>query len=297
MDTMTEFLKSRKIRSKKVLALLQKNKSLFLDTVKDGICLTIPSINSGRYVISVDGFDEPFGDEWTEVLSYGGFNLDVKNGLWISDIGSLLEFDSTRFEGDGTEEVSQYGTVHFFSGNVRWNKDRDGNVTYSDYHYDLPDGKYLVKITGYARKNVIDGGANYGYRFTLEKTESFTQALNSREEEYEFNTDWLYTTKTAVIYWLPYKESGIKLPLKDKEPKNSIIIPFENGKKSILVIVFDLTQQTESTTRCRVRTRNWKRPEIIQDFVFESGKEYPICEEIYKRGKTITRPLGTIRID
>ena len=32
-----------------------------------------------------------------------------------------------------------------------------------------------------------------------------------------FNTDWIYTTKTAVVQWLPKKESGIKWPLEKEE--------------------------------------------------------------------------------
>lgn len=115
MGTMTDFLKEKKIRSKKVLELLQKKKDLYLETIEQGIWMPIPSINSGEYIVKVEGDDDSFGDDWTKVLSYEGFNLDVRNGLWISDIGSLQEFDKTEYEGDGREETSPYGTVSYYS--------------------------------------------------------------------------------------------------------------------------------------------------------------------------------------
>lgn len=83
LDTMVKFLETKKIRSKKVLALLQKRKDIYLDSIKDGVWMPIPSINSGKYVISLEGYDDDFSDEWTHVLSYDGFNLDVKK--WAMD--------------------------------------------------------------------------------------------------------------------------------------------------------------------------------------------------------------------
>lgn len=295
VDTMIEFLKAKKIRSKKVLALFQKKKDLFLETIKDGIWMPIPSINSGKYAIVLEGYDDAFGDEWTQVLSYDGFNLDVKNGFWISSIGALLEFDKTEYEGEGREETSPYGTVSYFSSKEQWDKDRGGNISYSAYWYDVPEGKYLLTVTGFARKEIVDIKAvNYGFQFKLTKVEEFTEAKNPREEAYEFNIGWLHTTKPAVVHWLPKKESGVKWPLEKEECDKSIVIPLEDDKRAYLRIKFDVLNQTEeNTNNCRVNT--WfKTP---KDFVLESGKEYPIYEEIYKRGKTSYKELGRIVID
>ena len=295
IDTMTEFLKTKKIRSKKVLALFQKKKDLFLETIKDGIWMPIPSINSGKYVIKVEGHDDSFGDEWTEVLSYDGFNLNVKNGFWISDIGSLLEFDKTEYEGEGREETSAYGTVSFFSSREQWHKDLGGHISYSAYWYDVPEGKYLLTVTGYARKEVVDiKAANYGFEFKLRKVDVFTEVKNPREEKYEFNVGWIHSTKPAVVHWLPKQESGVKWPLEKEEDNKCIIIPLENDQKAYLTIVYDILNQTEEyKNKCRVQTR-FKTP---KDFVLESGKEYPIYEEVYKRGKTSLKELGRIEID
>lgn len=294
LDTMTKFLETKKIRSKKVLALLQKKKDLYLETIEQGVWMPIPSINSGKYVIKLNRYDEEFGAEWEKILSYEGFNLDVKNGLWISDIGSLLEFDKTEYEGDGREEISPYGTVSYYSSKELWHKDLGGHVAHLAYWYDVPEGKYLLTVTGFARKEVVDDrAANYGFQFKLAKVEEFKEAKNPREEAYEFNVGWIHTTKPAVVHWLPQKESGVKWPLEKEEHDKSIVIPLEDDKKAYLRISFDIVNQTEkNTNNCRVDT--WfKTP---KDFVLESGKEYPISEEIYKRGKTSYKELGRIRI-
>lgn len=266
LDAMTKFLADKKIRSKKVLALLQKRRDLYLDSIKDGGWMPIPSINAGKYVIGLEGYDDDFGDEWTQVLTYDGFNLDVRNGLWISDIGSLIEFDKTEYEGDGREETSDYGTVSYYSSKEQWHRDFQGNVFHSAYWYDVPEGKYLLSVTGFARKEVVDDrAANHGFQFRLTKVEEFKEAKNPREEAYNFNIWWIHTSKKAVIHWLPKKESGVKWPLEKEEYINS----------------------------CRVITR-FKTP---KDFILESGKEYPIYEEIYKRGKTSYKELGKIKIE
>lgn len=295
IDTMTDFLKIKKIRSKKVLDLFQKKKDLFLESVKDGIWMPVPSINSGKYVIKLEGYDDSFGDDWTEVLSYDGFNIDVKNGLWVSDIGSLLVFDKTEYEGEGREVTSAYGTVSYFSNKEQWHKDLDGHISYSAYWYDVPEGRYLLTLTGFARKEIVDNkAANYGFQFNLRKIDCFTDVKNPREEGYEFNIGWIHTSRPAVIHWLPKKESGIKWPLDKKEDNKCIIIPLENDEKAYLTIVYDILNQTEeNTNKCRVKTR-YKTP---KDFVLESGKEYPLYEEIYKRGKTSYKEIGRLVMD
>lgn len=68
----------------------------------------------------------------------------------------------------------------------------------------------------------------------------------------------------------------------------------DTDNRAYLRIKFDILNQTEKNiNNCRVDT--WfKTP---KDFVLESGKEYPIYEEVYKRGKTSYKELGKIRIE
>ena len=86
----------------------------------------------------------------------------------------------------------------------------------------------------------------------------------------------------------------MKWPLEKEEDNKYIVIPLEDGKMAYLTIVYDTLNQTEEYINpCRVITR-FKTP---KDFFLESGKEYPIYEEIYKRGKTSYKELGKIKIE
>ena len=97
-----------------------------------------------------------------------------------------------------------------------------------------------------------------------------------------------------MVHWLSEKESGVKWPLEKREDNIHKVIPLEDGKLAYLSIVYDvLNQKEEYVNPCRV-IANFKTP---KDFILESGKEYPLYEEIYKRGKTSYKELGKIRIE
>lgn len=83
IEVLQDFLKKEKIRSKKLLEKFQKNKDLYLTTQKEGIWIPIVQIDSGGYVIKLDGYDEPFNDEWEQKLEYDGFNIEIKDTLCI----------------------------------------------------------------------------------------------------------------------------------------------------------------------------------------------------------------------
>ena len=51
------------------------------------------------YVIKLDGYDLPFNDEWEQKMEYDGFNLEIKDALWISDIGSFYTFNADEYSG------------------------------------------------------------------------------------------------------------------------------------------------------------------------------------------------------
>lgn len=294
-DVMTEFLKSEKIRSKKVLALLQKDKDTYLKTIEGGIWMPIPSIDAGKYVISFEGFDDSFDDSWGIVLTQQGFNIEVKNGLWFTDIGNFLAFKSEEYFGDGTEVDEAYGQTFYYSCKEQYYKEANDKRTYCGFHYDVPDGKYTVTIKGYARKEITDDkAANNGFQISLNKVDEFKEAKNPREDDYEFNIGWINSTKEAIVKWLPENLCGVNWPLTAKEYKSAITIPLENEKYGCLTIVFDLNNQIdEGLTRCRAK-RGFGCP---KDFVLESGQEYPIFEQIYKRGKYSYKELGSITIE
>ena len=178
--SITGIFKERKNQVKKILNKFQKDKELYLAAQKEGVWLPIVQIASVHYAIKLEGYDEPFNDEWEQKLEYDGFNIEIKDSLWISSISKFHEFDANGFCGD---KVS-YQTY-------------DGVTLYSAYKYDVPSGKYLLSIKGYARKQQLDSSnSNYGFAFSLVKVEEFKGYKNPREsDDYEFNLNWLTKSK------------------------------------------------------------------------------------------------------
>lgn len=175
VEVLQEFLKRNKIRSKKLLDKFQKDDKLYLDTQKEGVWVPFVQINSIGYIIKLEGYDVSFNDEWEQKLEYEGFNIEIKDGLWISSIGSFDPFNAKEFSGD---EIS-YETISYPNHRI---------TVYSAFKYDVPSGKYLLSIKGYARKKRLEfPEPNCGFLFALEKVERFDGFKNPREKIYDFN--------------------------------------------------------------------------------------------------------------
>ena len=191
-DILQDFLKNNKKRSKKLLHLFQKDKKLYLESQKEGIWFPMAGINSFKYVIKVDGFDAPFSDEWEQKIEYSGFNLEVKNGLWISCFGSFLTFQPEEYNGEDGSYVNKtpFGDIyHYHTKDEVYYKSLDGKLIYTDFRYDVPDGKYLLAVKGYVRgEEAKYMYGNCGFFFSLTKVDEFSGFKNPREEEeYDFN--------------------------------------------------------------------------------------------------------------
>lgn len=188
MGTVTGFLKNERIRSNKLLALFQKNKKVFLKLVQNGVWIPIPQIDSESYFIKIKNLGEGFDDQWEQVFEYGDFNLEITDGLWISDTGSFLKFDEQTYPEEGYEYEAAFGIKHYDSNKERWYITLNGCKIYSDVWVDMPSGKYLLTIRGYARKEITDKKAvNYGYQFELKEVNVFESFNNPREDKYNFN--------------------------------------------------------------------------------------------------------------
>lgn len=109
---MVAFLNAKKIRSKKVLALFQKKKDLFLETVKDGIWMPIPSINSGQYVIKVEGYDVLEGKYLLTVTGYARKEIVVDRA-----VNYVFQFKITKVDGF-TEAKNPQEEIYEF--NIGW---------------------------------------------------------------------------------------------------------------------------------------------------------------------------------
>lgn len=89
-------------------------------------------------------------------------------------LGSLLNFNKNDFSG----KDQSYETL-------------DGNVLFNGFNYNIQEGKYLVDIIGFKRKNEMDfPNANLGYQFNLNPVDSFEFYKDPREDDkYTFNID------------------------------------------------------------------------------------------------------------
>lgn len=191
-NTLEDFLKREKIRKKKLLSLLQKDKELYLTTQREGIWVPFAQINSYNYTIKLAGQDEPFDDQWEQKIDYDGFNLEIKDGLWISAISRMEPFESKEYHVEKEEVYAKppFGQEHCHSPRELWYKTLDGIYTnYTDIKYDVPAGKYLLSIKGYVRKESLEYPApNCGFLFSLTEVEAFEGFKNPREsDDYDFN--------------------------------------------------------------------------------------------------------------
>lgn len=188
LEVLQDFLKKKRVRSKKLLEKFQKDKEFYLDALREGIWVPFAQINSIGYVIKLDGYDAPFDDAWELKMEYNGFNIEIKDGLWISSTGSFYTFNANEYGGDGGTYKTPYGIIHYYSGTDRSYQTLDGNRLYTDFKYDVPSGKYLLSIKGYARKQALERpDSNYGFFFSLVKVDAFDGFKNPREEIYDFN--------------------------------------------------------------------------------------------------------------
>lgn len=190
-NTLEDFLRREKIRKKKLLSLLQKDKELYLATQKEGILVPLVQINSYNYAVKLAGQDEPFDAQWEQKIDYDGFNLEIKDGLWVTAISQLEPFVPTEYHVEKEElYTAAFGQECCRTPWERWYKTLDGLYTsYTAVKYDVPAGKYLLSIKGYVQKEKADYPTpNCGFYFSLTKTEVFEGFKNPREsDDYDFN--------------------------------------------------------------------------------------------------------------
>ena len=188
LEVLQDFLKKKRVRTKKLLEKFQKNKDFYLDAQKEGIWIPFAGINSIDYVIKLEGSDVPFDDAWEERMEYDGFNIEIKDSLWISDIGSFYTFQEEEYSGKEGTYKTPYEIMCFYSGTDNSYQTLDGNRLYSSFKYEVPSGKYLLSVKGYARKQALERpNSNFGFFFSLVRVEAFEGYKNPREDTYDFN--------------------------------------------------------------------------------------------------------------
>ena len=172
LDVLQDFLKKEKLKSKKLLEVFQKKPDCYVAALKEGAWVPFVQLDSVEYVIKLDGCEPSFSDEWEQKMECDGFNIEIMDTLWITDIGAFTAFEGEEFIGN--DEIS-YETL-------------DNEKLYSGFKYYVDSGKYLVSIRGFARREQLDfPNPNYGFAFSLVKVDAFSGFKNPREEIYDFN--------------------------------------------------------------------------------------------------------------
>ena len=184
-----DFLKQEKIRKRKLLSLFQKEEELYLKTLEKGVWIPLSGIDCCGYVIKIDGQDEAFDDHWLKKVEYNGFNIDIKNGLWVTAINQLEPFEPNEYDLKKEEyyTTQPFHQEHYHSPKVRWYKTLDGYINYNAIKLDILDGKYLLLIQGYVRKEKVSNKPNRGFVLSFQKVDSFQDYKDPREDEYDFH--------------------------------------------------------------------------------------------------------------
>lgn len=166
------FMKSNKIRSRRILSVFQKNHDLYIKSIVEGVWIPIVPIISTKYIL-----DNTFSsEEWIECFEHKHFNLNIiDETYWVGSFGNLLNINFEQFLHTNTDSIS-YQTL-------------DGVMLYSAFKYQLGNGNYNVSIKGFRRKNILNYPfANYGFSFDFNKVNSFTGYNDPRNNErYSFN--------------------------------------------------------------------------------------------------------------
>ena len=171
--SLKRFLEEKQIKCKNLLKVFQDNNDLYIDSLKEGVWIPILPIDSIDYEILI-GHDDIIKDDWNEVFTYDGFNLNVEDdNVWIGSLGSLANFRVSLFK-DPAQDCLSYQTL-------------DGQTLYKGFRIRLGKGKYRVAISGY-KKRVMSESTIYGYGFNFEPTDAFTSYNDPRDDaQYTFN--------------------------------------------------------------------------------------------------------------
>ena len=83
----------------------------------------------------------------------------------------------------------------------KWNKDLGGHISYSDYWYDVPDGKYLISGSYDSKIKIFDVNNNFELMGELEHTDRVVSCIWHPEIPLIISTS---ADKTARV-WIPQK--------------------------------------------------------------------------------------------
>lgn len=168
MDSLLQYRKKTKIRTKKMLDLFQKDNEKYLDILNNKVWLAFPDINSISYSIKFAHLNEDFNDEWEKKFTSNGYQIKIgaDNSFWIETIDTFDSWDKSEHE-----NVLKISYITF-----------DGEELTNAYKISIDEGFYFVEISGFKKHN----NDEFGYLITLKKSDKTCEIKDPRLNNFRF---------------------------------------------------------------------------------------------------------------
>lgn len=169
-DVLTDFLKARKCRAKKLLTYFDKNKNVFFESIKTGVALPFYQLSIYCYPIfvSVNEACETMSQGWEQVYRYDDFLIQVGDSNQLC----FAAFDYFQYHKDliDKHQIS-------YSEAIPSGPDKILTTTHYAVGFDIPKGDYAFDLIGYKRSVLLDEskfenyGRNYAYGVVFKSTD------------------------------------------------------------------------------------------------------------------------------
>lgn len=164
--------KEKSVKAKKMISYFSKDNDFFYYCISKGALIPIHHINYDRYelLFSIENQHESILNEWIIQAVWGEFNLQVdsSNEIWALEIEEMEKWNIKNLN-------KQTGYLKGVYYDIKDNE----YTEYKGIKYNLPQGKYNVKVYGLSRKIKTDNGMeNYGFLFELNSTEEFNLKID-----------------------------------------------------------------------------------------------------------------------
>ncbi|SEW24223.1 hypothetical protein [Chitinophaga arvensicola] len=172
-DVLTQYLSDKKVKAKKLISYLDKNKPIFYQMIKDGKMAPFYRISAFEYAIftTLNEDNSPLPAGYKEIFRYPGFYLEV------GDLGRIcfasfdyLEYQLADIKANITDKMDEIpsgaaGTLEKY---------------YPAIGMDLPRGTYLFDLVGLKREQELERESkNYAYQLC------FREVANAHNDNFE----------------------------------------------------------------------------------------------------------------
>ncbi len=182
-DLLTEYLKNKKCRAKKLISYFNKNKELFFDSIKDGKILPFYQIPSFEYsiFISINDQDYEISTDYNEVFTYKNFYLEVgKLGRVCIASFDYLEYQLENIKQNITdkEDVIPSGPESILE------------KYFPAKGFEIEKGIYEFDLIGLERKEKLERESkNFAYAFVFRKNENAKNDNFKKADNDKFSFD------------------------------------------------------------------------------------------------------------